>query len=307
MVPGQDDAGMIKLIQFEEGMMRWEVGRRSRPAPRQGPGSRIWQGLAMGVLACVVAACAPPREAPSARSPDEASTLTVFAAASLTDVFEAIGEVYKHSHPGTDVVFNFAASSALRTQLEEGAAADVVAFAGEKDMQSLTESGLVDAAAVKIFANNDLVVVVHPDSADALGSLEDLADRGVKVVMAAAGVPAGDYARSVIENLSSELGAPFADGVRANVVSEEDNVRQVLAKVQLGEADAGWVYRSDAHAAPELRVLEIPADFNVRAKYPIAPMLTSAQSDAATSFIELVRSAEGQRLIQEGGFLPLAP
>lgn len=271
--------------------------------------SRAWallahagQALAVAGLLLAMTACKP-----SAAAPGEPSTLAVFAAASLTDVFEAIGEVYEQNHPGSEVVFYFGASSALRTQLGEGAVADVVAFASEKDMKLLGEAGLTDPDAARIFAENDMVVVVHPESAAAVGSLEDLADPGVKVVMAAEGVPAGDYARTVIGNLGLEFGAPFADGVLANVVSQEDNVRQVLAKVQLGEADAGWVYRSDAQAAPELRVLDIPAGSNVRAKYPIASLIGAAQPDAARDFIALVLSPEGQRLIEAGGFLPVAP
>jgi molybdate transport system substrate-binding protein len=244
---------------------------------------------------------------PAGSAPGDTSTVTVFAAASLTDVFEAIGEVYEQNHPGSEVVFNFGASPALRTQLGEGAVADVAAFAGENDMQSLGEAGLVDPEMAQIFAENDLVVVVFPESIDKVTSLEDLGVPGVKVLMAAEGAPAGDYARQVLENLTAELGAGYRERVLANVVSEEDNVRQVLAKVQLGEADAGWVYRSDAHAAPELRVIEIPGKANVRAKYPIASLNGAAHPEAARDFMALVLSPEGQRLIEAGGFLPFAP
>jgi len=286
--------------------------KRRRLTPRSGGGSVLNRALAAAAHAgCALAvagmlfamtACKPAAEAPS-----EPSTLTVFAAASLTDVFQSIGEVYQQNHPGTEVVFNFGASSALRTQLGEGASADIAAFASEKDMQLLGEDGLADPEMTQVFAENELVVVVFPDSADKVTSLEDLAVPGVKVLIAAEGVPAGDYARQVLENLTAELGAGYRDGVLTNVVSEEDNVRQVLAKVQLGEADAGWVYRSDAHAAPELPVIEIPASANVRARYPIAVLLNAPHPDAGEEFLELVRSAEGQRLIEAGGFLPVAP
>ena len=254
------------------------------------------------VLGLTVTGCARQSAAPV-----EPASLTVFAAASLTDVFEAVGEAYEKAHPETKVVFNFAASSALRTQIQEGAAADVAAFAGENDMQGLVESGLANGDAAQIFAGNDLVVVVHPDRAAVVGSLDDLAKPGVKVVIAAEGVPAGDYARQVLTNLGASLGAGFASAVLANVVSEEDNVRQVLAKVQLGEADAGWVYRSDAQAAAELGVIEIPPEANVRARYPIAILLAAPHPRAAQEFVDLVLSAEGQRLIADGGLLPVAP
>jgi len=254
-------------------------------------------GLLLGMVACV-----PPDGLPAAPK-----TLTVFAAASLTDVMEAIGEAYEQAHPETDVVFNFAASSALRAQLGEGAAADVAAFAAERDMQLLAAASLADSDGVKVFAENEMVVVVHPESAGRIASLEDLTAPDVKLLMAAEGVPAGDYARQVLENLTATMGAGYRDTVLANVVSEEDNVRQVLAKVQLGEADAGWVYRSDAQSAPELGVLAIPDAANVRAKYPIAVLLTSPQPEAAQEFVDLVLSPEGQRVLEKGGFLPVAP
>jgi molybdate transport system substrate-binding protein len=254
------------------------------------------------VVGVIVTGCAPQPAAPV-----EPARLTVFAAASLTDVFEAAGQVYEKAHPETEVVFNFAASSALRTQIQEGAAADVAAFASEKDMQVLVESGLANGEAAQIFAGNELVLVVHPDRPAVVGSLEDLAKPGVKVVIAADGVPARDYARQVLTNLGASLGAGFAPAVLANVVSEEDNVRQVLAKVQLGEADAGWVYRSDAQVAAELGVIEIPPEANVRARYPIAVLLAAPHPQAAQAFVDLVLSAEGQRLIAEGGLLPVAP
>ena len=280
----------------------WRAGAATAGTRGSANAHRVGRALAAGAVLAALAACRP-----SAAAPGEPSTLTVFAAASLTDVFERIGETFEEAHPETEVVFNFAASSALRTQLEEGAAADVAAFASEKDMQALAESGLVDGDAVRVFAGNDLVVVVHPDSAAVAGTLADLANPGVKVVIAAEGVPAGDYARQVLESLSSTLGSSFGSKVLDNVVSEEDNVRQVLAKVQLGEADAGWVYRSDGWSAPELQVLEIPEQANVRARYPIAVLSGAPQPDAAIQFVELVLSADGQRVIEGGGFLPAPP
>ena len=288
--------------------------RHSTRSPRQQTGScgatrwvqlaghGAWAALAVFAVTQATAACKP-----SAEVPGEPATLTVFAAASLTDVFEAIAEVYEQAHPGTDVVFNFGASSALRMQLGEGALADVAAFAGEKDMLLLGDAGLVDSEMAEIFAENELVVVVHPESAAKVPSLASLAEPRTKLVIVAEGAPAGDYARQVLENLTAVLGAGYRDGVLANVVSEEDNVRQVLAKVQLGEADAGWVYRSDARAAPELRVIEIPARANIRARYPIAVLLNAPHPEAGEQFLELVRSAEGQRLIEAGGFLAVAP
>jgi molybdate transport system substrate-binding protein len=251
---------------------------------------------------------APPTPVPSTPAPTETpTTLTIFAASSLTDVFEAMAETYQAEHPGTEFVFNFAASSALRTQLGEGAIADVAAFAAEMDMTLLGESGLVEPERAQIFAGNELVVAVSPGSADLVTSLEDLAKPGVKVVIAAEGVPAGDYARQVLQNLSETLGMEFAEAVLANVVSEEENVRDVLAKVDLGEADAGWVYRSDLKASPELLAIHIPLEANVRAKYPIALLTEAPDPAAAQAFIDVVMSDAGQELIEEWGFLPAPP
>lgn len=284
------------------------------PPPRSGATRRPralrhgWAGPSAAVLlsaAGILLALAACRPVP--QPPAEPSRLTVFAAASLTDVFEALGEVYQEQHPGTDVILNFGASSALRTQLAEGAQADVAAFAAEKDLALLAEAGLVDPEAVAIFAANEIVVVVHPDSAAELASLADLTRPGVKLILAADGVPAGDYARQVIANLDASLGQGFAEGVFANVVSEEDNVRQVLAKVQLGEVDAGWVYRSDAHAAPELRVLDIPAGAGVSARYPIVVLNQAPNPEGAHAFLQLVLSESGQRVIEQGGFVPGIP
>lgn len=139
----------------------------------------------------------------------------------------------------------------------------------------------------------------------ALEKLEDLAKPGIKLVLAAETVPVGNYARQALDKMNGSFGADFKDKVLANVVSNEDNVKQAVAKVQLGEADAGIVYVSDVLAAPELKSIEIPADLNVIAKYPIAPLTKSANADLAAKFVEYVLSAEGQALLQKWGFAPV--
>jgi len=174
------------------------------------------------------------------------STLTVYAAASLTDAFRDLGRTLEAAHPGLTVRFNFAGSQQLALQIEQGAPADVFASADQRWMSYAAEKGLV-AGESAIFARNRLVAIVPRTNPARIGGLPDLARRGTKVVVAAEAVPAGKYSREALEKLSTAPGFPpeYARRVLANVVSQEENVKAVVAKVQLGEADAGLVYRSD--------------------------------------------------------------
>jgi len=234
----------------------------------------------------------------------EPRTLNVFAAASLTDAFTEIGKNFEAANPGTTVSFNFAGSQALRTQIEEGAPADVFASANKTEMDTLIADTLVAQDAPQQFLNNKLVVITPADNPAGLEKLEDLAKPGIKLVLAAEEVPVGKYARQALDSMNGQFGTGFKDKVFANVVSNEDNVKQVVSKVQLGEADAGIVYTSDAVAAPELKTIEIPVDLNVIAKYPIAPLVNSENADLAKAFITYVLSADGQAVLQKWGFAP---
>ena len=229
-------------------------------------------------------------------------TLTVFAAASLTDAFTEIGNNFQAANPNVTVTFNFAGSQALRTQIEEGAPADVFASASGKEMEALVTGSFVTAESSQIFLNNKLVVILPTANSAGIDSIEDLATAGIKIVLAAEEVPVGRYSREALDKMNGVYGSDFKDKVLANVVSNEDNVKQVVAKVQLGEADAGIVYTSDAVAAPELVTIEIPTDINVVAKYPIAPLVESANAELAQAFIAYVLSDEGQAILQKWGF-----
>lgn len=232
----------------------------------------------------------------------EAQTLTVFAAASLTDAFTEIGTAFDAANPSVTTTFNFAGSQALRTQIEEGAPADVFASASGKEMETLITGNFVAADSSQVFLSNKLVVILPEDNPAALDKLEDLADPGIKIVLAAEEVPVGKYARQALDLMDTAFGAGYKDKFLANVVSNEDNVKQVVAKVQLGEADAGIVYVSDVVAAPELKSIEIPTDLNVVAKYPIAPLVSSENADLAVKFVEYVLSPEGQAVLEKWGF-----
>jgi len=236
-----------------------------------------------------------------------AAKLTIFAAASLTDAFQAIGKEYETAHPGVVVDFSFAGSQILRTQLEQGATADVIAFADQKNMASLVSDGLVSADASHDFVTNQMVVILPPGNPGGLQSLIDLARPGLKLVLADASVPAGTYARQILEKMSNDptFGADFSTRVMANIVSNETDVRQVVTKVELGEADAGIVYTSDLEASPDLLTIPIPRQYNVTAQYPIAILRSSPNPELAAEFVNYVTSSEGGSILSQWGFSPV--
>ena len=234
-------------------------------------------------------------------------TLNVFAAASLTDAFMTIGIGFEATHPGVKVNFNFAGSQILRTQLEQGAVADIVAFADQKNMDASIADNLVAADEYQDFATNSMTIILPPSNPGTVSNIKDLARPGLKLVVADASVPAGEYARQVLTNLSKDPanGPDFNSKVMANLVSNETDVRQVVTKVELGEADAGIVYASDAIAAQELITIPIPDQFNVVAHYPIAILSHSPNRNLASAFVEYVASPSGQAIMSEWGFTPV--
>jgi molybdate transport system substrate-binding protein len=237
--------------------------------------------------------------APDAGKPGR-STLTVFAAASLRDVFGALGSTFEKQHPGVKALFNFAGSQELRTQIEQGAPADVFASADTKHMNAARKENLVDAP--KVFATNAPVIVVPADNPGKIKSLADLAT--VKgLVIGTPEVPIGKYTLQILEKAKAKYGADFPAKVQARVASRELNVRQVLTKVMLGEADAGVVYQTDARrAGDKVRVVEIPAELNVIAEYPIAAVTRAPHPDLARAWLALVTGPEGQAALEKAGF-----
>lgn len=238
------------------------------------------------------------------------STLQVFAAASLSDAFTEIGHQFEQRRPGHTVRLNFAGSQQLATQIEQGAAADVFASADERWMTYAAGRGLLSGEPV-VFARNCLVVIVPRTNPARIQRLQDLARGGVKLVLGAEAVPVGRYSRAVLRNLARDptLGSDFATRTLRNVVSEEENVKSVVGKVQLGEADAGIVYRSDVtpSVARYLRVLEIPESANVLTSYPMALVRRAREPEAASAFVEFVLSHEGQAILARRGLIPVTP
>ena len=231
-----------------------------------------------------------------------AQELVVFAASSLTEAFEEVAAAFEAEHE-VEVILNFAGSSTLSTQILQGAPADVFASADEAQMEEVAEAGLLRGGS-QTFTQNRLVVITPENSP--VETLQDLAEPGTLLVLAGPNVPAGRYALEILENLNEVYGADFSERVLANLVSEETNVRQVAAKVGLGEADAALVYATDAAVLRGVEVLEIPAAYNVTARYPIAVLEDSRQPELASAFVEFVQTS-GQEILSERGFSPAQP
>jgi molybdate transport system substrate-binding protein len=227
---------------------------------------------------------------------DEGRELVVFAAASLREVFEDLAHRLEARAPDLHVRLSFAGSQELRAQLEHGARADVFASADQKHMAALVKAGLVGAP--RLFARNTPVVIVPRGNPGHLGSFADLPKAG-RVIIGDETVPIGTYTLAILER----AGADFKQAVLAHVVSRELNVRQILAKVGLGEADAGIVYRTDALAAAgRVEAIDIPASVNLTAEYPIAVVRDAPQPDAARAFVDLLLGPEGRERLTAAGF-----
>ena len=232
--------------------------------------------------------------------------LRVFAAASLMEPFREIGKQLELSYPGLQVVYNFGGSAALRMQLEQGAQADVFAAADVIQMEQAKKSNVVQGNPL-IFANNRLTIIVPLDNPAQILTLCDLGKPGVKLDLAHANVPVGNYSRQTIAKVQASCGYDFEQRVLKNLVSEEENVKQVVTKVRLGEADAGIVYVSDvtAKVSTAVRTIVIDDAYNQVASYPIA-ITTAVQNRAsADAFIAFVLSPEGQVLLRGHGFIPV--
>lgn len=239
----------------------------------------------------------------------EPAELVVFAAASLTDAFGEIGRLFESKHPGTTVIFNFAGSNQLAEQIGQGAPVDVFASANKTQMDVAIESTRIVTGSQQTFVRNRLVVVIPSDNPGEVATLQELANPELKLVLAAEAVPVGRFALEFLDKATADSAftPDFKEMVLANVVSYEENVRAVLTKVTLGEADAGIVYVSDITTADANLVaqIEIPDRLNVIATYPIAPLADSPNADLAAEFINVVLSSEGQAILASYGFISI--
>lgn len=228
--------------------------------------------------------------------------LTVFAAASLRETFQRLAEDFEKRHAGVKVRLSFAGSQELCVQIEQGARADVLASADSKHMQALQMQSLATAA--HVFARNEPVVIVPIENPAKLARFADLAGAR-RIVVGAPEVPIGAYTEAIFSNAERKLGAAFGRAVAAHIRSRELNVRQVLAKVALAEADAGIVYRTDALAARDKVVaLAIPNDMNTLADYSIAVLSGAPEPALAKAWVAFVLGDEGQERLRAAGFRP---
>ena len=233
----------------------------------------------------------------------------MFAAASLTEPFNELILAFENSHPDVKVIPNYAGSQQLAHQIAQGAPADVFASADQAQMAAAIASGRITAGAEQIFANNRLVMILPADNPGHIASLQDLTKPSLSLILAAEAVPVGKYSLAFLEKASQDpaFGPDYQTAVLKNVVSYEENVKAVLSKIILGEADAGIVYLSDASPVDAGKIIgvEIPDSYNVLAAYYLAPINDSPSSDLAQEFIDSVLSSAGQDTLSRFGFLPV--
>ena len=238
----------------------------------------------------------------------ETDELTVFAAASLTGAFGEIGQIYENE-TNMSVAFNFDGSQSLRTQIENGAYADVLALANLKQMNALKKSGLMNNSSIKIFTRNKIALIIPRDNPAGIKNLSDLAKPGLKIVIGTRDVPVGDYALQIIDKLANDsaCGPDYREKVIDNVISQETTVSYIVTKLALGEADVGFAYVSDVtwDLASRVDKIEIPDEYNVVAEYPIGLLEDCRYPVQARKFIDLVRSDEGSAVLEKYGFSPV--
>jgi molybdate transport system substrate-binding protein len=229
--------------------------------------------------------------------------LTVAAAASLSHVFPQMGAAFQDERGGVAVQFSFAGTDAIVAQIEQGAPIDVFAGASASYGEGLVSKGLIDTPTP--FCTNSLVLVLPADNPAAISSLKDLTQAGVKLVIGAQSVPIGAYTRKVLAALDGIYGSGYSSQVLANVASNEDNVEGVITKVRLGEADAGFVYVTDAQSAGDaVKTIELPSGAQATAVYPIAVVRASRIASVARQFVDFVAGPGGQQLLRAAGFGP---
>ncbi|NTV27899.1 MAG: molybdate ABC transporter substrate-binding protein [Methanothrix sp.] len=236
---------------------------------------------------------------------EEPEALTVFTAASLTGAFSEIGPLYEEM-ANTDVAFNFDGSQNLRTQIENGAYADVFASANTKQMNALKRDQLMNNSSIIIFTKNKLSLIVPKDNPARISNLTDLAKPGLKIIMGTKDVPVGDYALQIINRLGNDsaYGPDYKARVMANIISQETTVNYVVTKVALGEADVGFAYVSDVTKDLASRVdkIDIPDEYNVIGEYPIGVLKDSKYPAKSQEFINLVTSEQGKAILEKYGF-----
>ncbi|MEV0717185.1 molybdate ABC transporter substrate-binding protein [Asanoa sp. NPDC050611] len=230
--------------------------------------------------------------APAPTSPGVSGDVTVFAAASLTEAFTQIGKDFEAANPGTKVTFSFAGSSALATQIDQGAPADVFASAAPANMKTVTDAGDAEGQPT-VFAKNQLVIAVAKGNPKGVQGLPDLSRSGVKVALCAEQVPCGAAAKKALA----------ASGTTVTPVTQEQDVKAALSKVTLGEVDAALVYRTDAKsAAGDVDAIEFPESAQAVNDYPIVVLKNAPNKPGAQAFVEYVLADNGAKVLTDAGF-----
>lgn len=250
-----------------------------------------------------------PEETTNGGNGGQEGTLTVFAAASLTDAFGEISKDFEEQNPGVKVSASFAGSSTLATQIQQGAPADVFASADEAQMENVVNEDLV-AGEPETFVRNREVVVVPGSNPAGIEEFADLSEPGIRLVLALDEVPAAEYAKEILANAAEdpEYGPEFERMVLDNIVSREEDVRAAVNRVVVGDADATFGYASDVtpDIRDEVEVVEIPGNLQVVPTYPIAVLKEAENEELAQAWVDLVTSDEGQQFLEKWGFEPVA-
>ena len=238
---------------------------------------------------------------------NQSTKLTIFAPAVLTGAFNETAQAFEANNSGVTVVFNYAGSQVLATQIKLGANADVFASADQKNMKDVRDAGLMNNSSITLFAQNTLAIIVPTGNPANITNLNDLAKSGVKLDIANSSAPCGNYTLQMLARASNNTtyGSGFKNSVLANVVSTETNANDIVAKVALGQADVGVVTTADVPAAykDKVTVIKIPDSVNVIAQYPIGVLSGSQKAQQAQSWINYVTSPAGQAILLKYGFM----
>ncbi len=256
----------------------------------------------LGLSAC--RPVAPVAPAPQSAAPAQ---LTVFVSGTLGEISKLFVAGFEAQHPDVKVNVEVGHTPTQRAQIEQGATPDVLIAAGRADIDALAQQNLVTADQIKGLARNQLVVIVPPDNQANIASPADLANPGVRLLVAAEELPVGMATQKLLDNLSKQGAPDFKDKALANVVSKEMGVNPIVSKISLGEADAGIVFVSDATSASNVKAVAVPDDANVVVTFVTAPLAGAPNPELAKTFVDYLLSDEAQSMLQAKGFLPAKP
>lgn len=254
-----------------------------------------------------LSACRPVAPVAPASQSAAPAQLTIFVPGTLVEISKLFVAGFEAQHPDVKVNVEVGHTPTQRAQIEQGATPDVLIAAGRADIDALAQQNLVTADQIKGLARNQLVVIVPPDNQANIASPADLANPGVRLLVAAEELPVGMATQKLLDNLSKQVAPDFKDKALANVVSKEMGVNPIVSKISLGEADAGIVFVSDATSASNVKAVAVPDDANVVVTFVTAPLAGAPNPELAKTFVDYLLSDEAQSMLQAKGFLPAKP